>query len=75
MKYDVFVTEHPTAGIGLGLATAEEATSWKYLATLSGPLGYVRGRATQLVDDGYYQNARIFSHGQTIGRLKFTVRS
>ena len=75
MKYDVFVTEHPTAGIGQGLATAEEAASWKYLATLGGPLAYAKGRATQLVNEGYYHNARVFSHGQTIGRLKFTVRS
>ena len=73
MKYDLFVTEHPTAGRGDGLATAEESVSWKYLATLAGPLAYAKSRAIQLVTEGYYQNARVFTGGSTIGRLKFTV--
>ncbi len=73
MKYDLFVTVHPTAGRGDGLATAEEAASWKYLATLAGPLGYAKARAIQLVGEGYYQNARVFTGGGIIGRLKFPV--
>ncbi len=73
-RYDVFVTNHPTAGIGPGLATAEEAASWRHYATFTAPLADVKAGVAQLVRDEHFTNARVFTGGGTLGRLKFTAR-
>lgn len=73
-RYDLFVTKHPTAGRGAGLATAEEAASWRFYATLTARLADVKAGADQLVTDGHFENVRVFTGGGTIGREKFTAR-
>lgn len=75
-KYDLFVTDHPTAGktMPVMLSTGEEAESWKYLCTLSGPKCYAVARAETLVNEYGYQNVRVFTGGRSLGRLVYTAR-